>query len=151
MSRHQAFYMNRREAATFRDAITTLRRIAHEHGVDAVRQIYATAISGLNWNDYLKTTERKEGSSQFPRLAGKDAPERPPGADHTVMLNKDGKPHTYISEPYHFTLDTMRETVTMCDSLGLDCAIQGFSFWFPDNTMLVQYTRQDELPHFLSD
>lgn len=68
---------------------------------------------------------------------------RPPGDDHGSLWLKDGKPHTYISQPYGLVQDQLREIVEFADAHGLRVEIGAArSFHFPGKTICVEYRRE---------
>ena len=72
--------------------------------------------------------------------------DRLPGSDHTIMLNKDGKPHVYITQPYDLAYEEMKKIVEHCEEHGLRADIHATSWHFPGWTLCIEVRRATE-PH----
>lgn len=68
--------------------------------------------------------------------------DRLPGDDHTELW-VNGAKQTYVSHPYHLTLETMREIVAMCDEHGLECTVDASSWYYPGGTIKLEWTKAE--------
>lgn len=67
-----------------------------------------------------------------------------PGADHSVLWLKDGKPARFTTQPYGLSWETLRELVRYCEDRGLEAHIDARMAWhFPTQTILVEIERAD--------
>jgi hypothetical protein len=72
----------------------------------------------------------------------------PPGADHSSLWNRDGKPVVFVTQPYSLGVDTMRELVAFCDRWGLDACVSAWPSWhYPAAVVTVEITRKGESLH----
>jgi hypothetical protein len=68
------------------------------------------------------------------------APYTIPALDHPSVWTKDGKLHTIVSQPYHLRYEDMKQTVAMCELLGLEADVDAWDSWhFPGATLLITY------------
>jgi hypothetical protein len=68
---------------------------------------------------------------------------RPPGTDHPRLLLRDGKPHSYVSEPYDLDMETLREMLAFADVNGLTFDLrQERAVHFPGHTACVVWRRK---------
>lgn len=67
----------------------------------------------------------------------------PPGNDHGMLYNVDGKPKYYISQPYDIHHGTMAEMVDFAKKHGLRFMITGASWHFPGRTVLVIWEKKN--------
>lgn len=63
---------------------------------------------------------------------------KPPGADHSYLLLKDGVPFEFVTHPYGLGDFEVRALVQYCDCFGLSFRIHADgSWWFPGRTIAV--------------
>lgn len=67
----------------------------------------------------------------------------PPEADHCSLWNKDGRPEILLSEPYPISLNKVRAMVEFADQHGLCFHIHADGFWFPSQTLRIEWTRKE--------
>ena len=58
---------------------------------------------------------------------------------------RDGKPFVFACQPYHLSLDDLREIVRYCDAHNLDVHIcSGWSWHYPGRTLFVELSKKPE-------
>ncbi len=71
-----------------------------------------------------------------------------PGADHTSLLLKGGKPALLLTQPYSLSHEDIQELVAFADKSGLEISIRAdVSTHFPGHTLAVALTKKKENPH----
>lgn len=64
--------------------------------------------------------------------------------DHPSLFLKDGKPYSFIGQPYGISGEEMREIVTLCDEHNLQAWVDaGWSWWFPGETLLIELRHKE--------
>lgn len=67
------------------------------------------------------------------------------GDDHCTLWNKNGKPHCWVSQPYHFGLQNAKEAIERAEKYGLDFKINTFPAWhYPGHVIFIVWTRKGE-------
>lgn len=70
-----------------------------------------------------------------------------PGADHTSLWLKDGKPAVIATQPYALTWEILQELMVFCQEYGLRSDISAWGSWhFPGRTVLVCLMPQEPKP-----
>jgi len=62
-----------------------------------------------------------------------------PGCDHSSLWLKDGKPHTFVTQPYGVDNKTLQEWCRLCDEKGLKLHTDARGSWHNEGrTVLVE-------------
>jgi len=65
----------------------------------------------------------------------------PPGADHSVLFVKDGRPYSYVYQPYHFRTEDIIALAEFCQRTGLQAEFDIFADWhYPANILSIVIT-----------
>lgn len=138
------------------EAVKVLQELLEEagdQGIDVVSRAFAEAVSERIRENYLKARGLKEthGERCIQRLRGvhckywkgnNSCECRPPDDDHAELLIKGGAPHVYISQPYGIGgVVSLRKIIAFCEKYGFDVDITAYSWWFPSQTLLLEYTK----------
>jgi hypothetical protein len=143
---------------TFRDAVKALEKLMEEEGRDKAERAFAAAVWEKRKEHYAKALGLKEsgGHPCLARLIGKRCDQSqfylrtsheekyapcslPAADDHASLWLKDGKPHSYVSQPYGMSPEDMRKLVKFCDEYGLTVNVNAWgSWWFPGHTLILQ-------------
>jgi hypothetical protein len=137
---------------TYLETVTVLRKLLEEQGLDVVTRAYAEATWETAREQYVSREGLKpagDGHVCIHRLKGErcpneecDSPTCIPEHDHSSEWKKDGKSHVIVSQPYHFSYETMKETIEFCDANGLRADISASPSWhFPGAVVTVEYKR----------
>lgn len=89
---------------------------------------------------------RSPGRNVFERLLGKQTYHNVfrPWMDHPSLWLKDGKPFTFVCQPYRLSLDDIREIVRYCDAHDLDLDIcSGWSWHYPGRTLFIELSKKE--------
>lgn len=60
-----------------------------------------------------------------------------PGCDHSTLWLKDGKPHTFVTQPYGINQETIQEWIRLCDEKGLTLKIDARGSWHNEGRTLL--------------
>jgi hypothetical protein len=69
----------------------------------------------------------------------------PPGNDHGMLWNRDGKPVCYTFEPYSLGNDALVGLAEFCGEHDLDVSISGSSWHFVGSTFLIELWKKGEM------
>jgi hypothetical protein len=146
---------NSKPSLTYRNAFDALTALVEAEGTDAALRAYAE----VTWEAYQKQYAEKfglklsSGRTCLARLLGKRCnpdsdrcgiPCHPPGVDHASLWLKDGKPYSYVYQPYGLSMQALRELVAMCERYGLECSIDTWPSWhFPGAVLTVEIKRKE--------
>ncbi len=70
-----------------------------------------------------------------------------PGADHSDLWLRDGKPALATYHIYDIGWGKLQEIVDWCRERGYEASVVAWSWYFPTSTVMVVITRQDEDPY----
>ena len=90
--------------------------------------------------------KRSRGTPCVQRLLARRCSEdcedhRPPGADHVSFWLRDGKPYSYVFQPYGIGPEQFRDLAAFAERVGLDVSIEALASWhYPGDTVLVELT-----------
>ena len=144
----------------YRAAVSVLHQLADAEGVDAANRAYAEVAAeriedlyaskhGLRLSQGhpcfgrvvrpgYKGCHSSEMCSDNPRYI----PCSVPGRDHVSLWLKNGRPYSYVFQPYSLDKATLRQLVQQCDDYNMELSINGNSSWhFPGDTIFVEITR----------
>ena len=117
-------------------------------------RIFAEVTADEDLSDFVKSRNLKVSKSHcIMRLLGKQCGAvyykpckcRPPGDDHGMMFNLDGKAFCYVSQPYQVSQETAKEMVAFAERYNLQFHIATWPAWhFPSGTVSVVWTRKGE-------
>lgn len=71
--------------------------------------------------------------------------QRPPGADHDALLEKDGV-FTFLTQPYTLTMETLKELIPWCEERGLKFDISTGAQHFATRCVLVRIIKERDIP-----
>ena len=118
---------------------------------EAARRVLMADLRG-QWSHSRGVTEA-DGKAWFGRLLGKEyveadrldgLPKKLPGDDHVSLWLKDGTPHIYVSQPYHFDFDTVRQMTATALIYGLKFSVKRWpAWWNPERILFVEWRRQE--------
>ena len=106
------------------------------------------ATGGRRMASYIERRGVKPSSGWcfLERLTGRRAvrdPMRFAWLDHPSLWIKDGKPFSFVSQPYGLGLQDLREIVAYCEEHNLDVLVDaGMSWHYPGATVAVEFTRK---------
>ena len=106
------------------------------------------ATGGRRMASYIERRGVKPSSGWcfLERLTGRRAvrdPMRFAWMDHPSLWIKDGKPFSFVSQPYGLGLQDLREIVAYCEEHNLDVLVDaGMSWHYPGATVAVEFTRK---------
>ena len=140
----------------WRRAVKTLKRLPDEH--DQRLRAYAESAWEAERDGFLAARGLRISQAHpcIARLLGRrcwqtgaanrrqeDAPCLPPGCDHPVLLNRNGKPWGFLCQPYDLDKETLRELVAFCDRWELGFTIRAGPAWhFPGGVIGVLIRRE---------
>jgi|CZCA01.1.fsa_nt_gi hypothetical protein len=140
-------YMSNRTPA-YLAAVRALNALAVEDR-DAVDQAYIEAGRGFRRETYIKRRGVKPttGNPFIERLTGARVvpnPVRFGWMDHVSLWIKDGKPFSFVTQPYGLSLEDLKEIVAYCEEHNLDVFVDaGMSWHYPGSTVAVELTREE--------
>ncbi len=138
-------------SSTYRQAVSALRALLQEEGVDGARRAYAETTGQSIRDEYLRSFGVKPSQSHHVcvhRLKGERCSNdlshlNVPGADHLSEWKKERETVLIVSQPYHLRYETLREIVAFCQANGLRADVEAESAWhFPGATVMVAYRRE---------
>lgn len=106
------------------------------------------ATGGRRMASYIERRGVKPSSGWcfLERLTGRRAVRDPVSfawIDHRSLWLKDGKPYSYVTQPYGLSLSDLKQIVSYCDEHGLDVFVDaGLSWHYPGTTVAVEFTRK---------
>jgi hypothetical protein len=138
--------------ATYMQALTALRKLLDERGLDDVTRVYADATWETARDDYVTFHRLKSPEDAHVcvyRLKGErcpdefcDSPTCIPGMDHGSEWERDGNTFVIVSQPYRFSYRVVKQTVEFCEANGLAADISTRPSWhFPGAVLTVTYKR----------
>jgi hypothetical protein len=138
-------------SSTFRQAVSALRSLLQEEGVDGARRAYAETTEQAIRDEYLGSHGLLGSHSHHVcvhRLKGQRCPNdlphlNLPGADHLSEWKKERQTVLIVSQPYRLRYETLREIVAFCQANGLRADVETEAAWhFPGATVMVAYRRE---------
>jgi hypothetical protein len=125
------------------EALVAMRRLYFEEGIDSLHRAYASVVHEEILKHYKERLGLKETyrSDFMKRLTG-TTNEFPPYTDHPVKFNKNGKPHSLISQPYPLDMSYMKEIIGYCEQNNLTFCVSCWSWHFPGSTILIEFTKK---------
>ena len=91
--------------------------------------------------DWPEKGLKLSSSTDFRRLNGHHETKYPgvyrPWQDHMSLWNKDGKPHVFVSEPYHLSMEQIKALIADCEAEELTFYINTNSKWNPGSSLAV--------------
>lgn len=93
-----------------------------------------------------RRVRRSPGRNVFERLLGKNTYHNVfcSWMDHPSLWLRDGKPFVFACQPYHLSLDDLREIVRYCDAHNLDVHIcSGWSWHYPGRTLFIELSKKE--------
>lgn len=150
------FFSNKeRLSETALVAINAMKALRDTEGTDIIHRIYAEIIYEQRQQEYANRYGLKLSSTQQNCLCyflGKRCPSmygnfyksciRFEGIDHFSLYNRKGKPFVYISQPYGVGTKQLKSIIELCENHDLDVRIDGYSWHYPDSTVLVEIHRK---------
>lgn len=126
-------------------ALTALR----EENPDLLTPAFAEASTGYWEHVFAKRhgLKRTSGRNVPERLTGEPAYSVPfrRWMDHPSLWLKDGRPHSFVGQPYGLAFEDLQDLLRYCQTHGLTASIDaGLSWWYPGRTVLVEVKAQDE-------
>ncbi len=67
-----------------------------------------------------------------------------PGSDHTSVWIKEGRPHIYVTQPYHVSDATLTQMIRTCRQWGLMLRIDSAPAWHNEYALLIEVLREDQ-------
>jgi hypothetical protein len=146
---------NDRPSAKYRQAVAILRELCESEGADIVNRAFAEVIAEHRKNVFLESfgvTIKKDHHICFNRLEGMERCScdstggfDSPICDHALEMEKDGKTHSIVAQPYVIFYDDLKKVIEYCDNNDLKMSISAATSWhFPGNTLIVVFTRYGE-------
>lgn len=136
-------------SAAYRDAVRALRVLADAEGEEMATRAFGEAVAELRRADWAAENGFEESQAHqsihglLGRQALKDGVLYLPGGDHTSVWNKEGKPHTLVSQPYDLRWEDLTELVAFCKQWGLMADVAAWPSWhFPGSALSVMVRRQ---------
>ena len=143
--------------ASYKKVLAALRKL----DVEWMRNVFAHAFKGPEreaWMHANKVTEADEDHVCIQRLihgrcVGRENetliematyeshPCHPPGFDHGDLWLKDGQPEIFTFQPYHLFGSTLQALLTFCQKNNLEIEINGRSWYYGANSVLVEIRR----------
>lgn len=110
---------------------------------DLRRLVFAETNCEEEFNDFMESRRLKQSTSgNFMRILEKVEFGKPPNDDHGVLFNRNGKAHTYVSQPYQIGLSAAKEMVEFAEKHGLEFNISTYPAWhFPAGVISVVWRR----------
>ena len=128
-------FFSREESRKYNFIINQLKK----YDLDEIHRICASAIAQRQMEfvcrDESVTVSR--GVPDLRKVAGADAPKRINCSDHDLILNKNGKPYCYLTQPYSMSNHSINELAELGKQHNLNITINNESFWFPGRTLAV--------------
>ncbi len=141
-------------SSTYRQAVSALRALLQEEGVDGARRAYAEtteqairdeylgALGLIGSHDHHVCVHRLKGQRCSDDLSHLNMP----GANHFSEWKKEGQTVLIVSQPYHLSFEMLGEIVAFCQANGLRADIEGGSAWhFPGATVMVAYRSETKI------
>ncbi|GEM_PF-2102631 len=64
--------------------------------------------------------------------------------DHPSLWLKDGRPYTFVGQPYGLTFEDLKDILHYCEEYDLTASVDaGLSWWYPGWTVLVEVKRKE--------
>jgi hypothetical protein len=139
-----------------RRLITDLRQLTAESDVDVVSRVYASAVHAASCQEWAQGLGLRRSTGhpclgrlrdgrcteqyayQYGQSTKHRIPCRIPGADHDSLWLKNGKPVLYVTQPYHWTWETMQEAVAFGQFWGLAIDVEPWPSWhFPGRVLTI--------------
>jgi len=140
------FFSNRHRSPAqlaFADAVKNL--LKEEDGESTFVEEVACIMKELSKNWYMQYYGLKQ-SKAAPHhgiLKGKKPPcyddMNPPGRDHSSVFNKDGKPYSFVTQPYRLSYETLKKAIAFCEKHGYELKIFPASWYFYGRTIMMEY------------
>lgn len=67
-----------------------------------------------------------------------------PGSDHSSIWIQDGRPHIFVTQPYHLDPDVLSAMLRACRRLGLRLRLNSAVAWQAPEAILVEVFRNDQ-------
>lgn len=127
-------------------AVSILRQLIKQEGLDSVQRVYAQATWPVTLKQYIESNELKitSGTHNITRLTTSNGlvafkPIRLRCEDHSTLFLKDGKPYSFITQPYALNLPSMRQLANYCEENDLDVFVNSFQSWhFPGSSLMIE-------------
>jgi hypothetical protein len=145
-------YMDK-PSARWQQTVESLRELLEAEGLGSMERAYAEAVQ-KPWRERFIRQEKITQAGEVtqaeethacihrlwsPRCARYCVSNDLPGLDHVSLWKKDRTPVAFVSQPYFFPYDTMKETVAYCEAHGLEASVEANSWHFAGRTLLVTY------------
>lgn len=155
------FVARAHQTPAYREAVRALQAVVAVAGpgVPTATQAFAEAVWEQHKTEYAASrglTESKTNHACIRRLLGRQCrsggvereargdlpPCWPPGADHSSLWNRDGKPVVFVMQPYPMSYATVRELVDFCERWGLQFSVSPWPSWhYPGAVVTLEITR----------
>ena len=140
------FVTGERRTPAFERAVEALQALEDAGTMDAA---CAEATRDYREQLYIKRRGVKlsPGLCILERLTGRRAVRDPVSfawIDHRSLWLKDGKPYSFVTQPYGLSLNDLKQIVAYCEEHGLDVFVDaGLSWHYPGTTVAVEFTRRE--------
>jgi len=149
------FLSKEKRTPAYEKAVEALEAL-REEDPDLMTRAYAEVSCGYIKGLYTSRTSRRglnlkksPSRNTFDRLIGRRTnygydPLWSRWMDHPSLWLKDGRPYSFVGQPYGISEEDMREIIAYCDEYNLQSWVDtGWSWWFPGETLLIELRHKE--------
>lgn len=143
-----SFMVTKHVSVSFMKAVTSLRSLAAEEGLDVAERA-AAEVSSRERRKLWTVTRRHPciKAVEGKRCAGPcPSDHQPPASDHASIIERDGK-LCYYWQPYGIHWENLQALVDYCEERGLVADVDARGAWhFPGHVLGILVYRKEDRP-----